>query len=410
MKLLVVKPRQLLLRITRCLLMAAPILSLVSLPAFAAPPSPGTTSSTTNVGIDFNWASGPNGYSASYIASSGTSGASLDNCRGAVTPSTSACNFAFSYEIGGVAQTAVTSGGIYDTWDGTCEDNPSGSEPLTLSNCFNSGPWGQIFMASATGTLSNFTMPMTCLNPAGSAITNLQASIYLVNPNGSSLPANPIATIPVNLGSCPTLTSWTGHTFTSADFAPILLNFSGVTLTAGNFYGVYLTPAFTLSLPSGSVNSATVYPASSPNATFTFTLTPPYSTFTNAVTFTATGLPSGASVTCSHNSIAAGASQTTVTMTITVPPTPIALLHRGGSAGMLAYCLPLFPIFGLCFFRRSARTRYLGIVGMVLLAVSMTAFIGCGGSNYTATSTSTVTFTATSGGVSQSSQVTLVVN
>lgn len=409
MKLPVVKPCQLLLRVTRCLLMAAPILSLVSLPAFATS-GPGTTSSTTNVGIDFNWANGPNGYSASFILSSGPSGSTLDNCRGAVTSSTTACNFAFSYEIGGVAQTAVTSGGIYDTWDGTCEDNPTGSEPLTISNCFNSGPWGQIFMASATGTLSNFTMPMTCLNPTGGVITNLQASIYLVNPGGSSLPANPIASVPVNLSSCPTLTSWTGHTFSSADFAPILLNFSGVTLTAGNFYGVYLTPAFTLNLSSGSTSSQTVYPAYSGSATYTFTLTPPFSTFTNAVTFSATGLPSGASVTFSPSSIAAGSSQTTVTMTIVVPPPTVSQLQHNSSSGMLAYCLPLFPIFGLCFFRKSARTRYLGIVGMVLLAVSMTAFIGCGGSNYTAASTNTVTFTATSGGVSQSSQVTLIVN
>lgn len=403
-----VKSRQLVLRITCCLLLVAPVLFLLSLPAFAT--SPPTTSSTTNVGIDFNWNTGPQGYSASFIYNPTSSGSQLDNCDGPVSSTSTACNFAFSYEIGGVAQTAVSSGGVYDTWDGRCEDNPSSSAPLTLSNCLNTGPFGQIFLASATGTLSNFKMPMTCLNPAGGAITNLSASIYLLNSGGNSIPATPIASVPVNLGSCPTLTSWTGHTFTSADFAPILLNFSGVTVTAGNLYAIYLTPGFTLNLTSGSVNSGTVYPAYSPSATYSFTLTPPYSTFANAVTFSATGLPSGGTVTFSPTSIAAGASQTTVTMTVTVPPTPLSLLHRGGSAGMLAYCLPLFPIFGLCFFRRSARTRYLGIFSMVLLAVTMTAFIGCGGSSYNGMTTNSVTFTATSGGVSQSTQVTLVVN
>ena len=82
-------------------------------------------------------------------------------------------------------------------------------------------------------------MNMTCLNPAGTPPTGLIALIYQVNPNGLSLPGTPIAQVPVDLSACPTLTTWTGHAFTGADFAAIPLNFSGVTLTAGTGYGVF---------------------------------------------------------------------------------------------------------------------------------------------------------------------------
>lgn len=399
--------RQVVLRVTRCLLLVAPILSIVSLPAFAAPAATPAGPNGTNVGINFNWNNGPNGYSASYIQSSNSSGSSLDNCGGAVTSSTSTCDFAFTYEIGGVAQTAVQPGGVYDTWDGTCEDNPYSSAPLTIYNCFNQGPFGQIFLASATGTLSNFTMPMTCLNPTGATITNVEAYLYQVNAGGASIPATPIASVPVNLSSCPTLTSWTGHTFSSSDFAPILLNFSGATLTAGNLYAVYIAPTLTISLSSGSASSLTVVPGSSSTATYTFTVTPAYSTFTNPVTFSVSGQPAGSTVYFDPSSIAAGASQTTVTMFIQVPPPGVAQLHRGSSAGVLAFCLPMFPILGLCFFRKSAWVRYLGMFGVLVLGVSLMSFVGCGGTNYSGASANTVTVTATSGGLSQSANVTL---
>jgi hypothetical protein len=200
-----------------------------------------------NIGFDFNWNNGPAGYTASFIASVSGTGATLNNCSGpGLSSSTSTCDFAFSYDIGGVAQTAVASGGTYDTWTPRgagvqiCNENPSESAPLTLFNCFNADSFGQIFMASASGTLTNFTMRMTCLNPAGGALNGLTALIYQVNPSGDgSIPATPLAQVPVDLSSCPTLTSWTGHTFSSADFASIPLNFSGVDVTAGNFYGVY---------------------------------------------------------------------------------------------------------------------------------------------------------------------------
>jgi hypothetical protein len=237
------------------LLAVAPV--LLSLPAIAfgpgaddankasrfhhsASPAPrsGAGPGGVNIGLDFNWNNGPAGYTASFIQSVSGTGATLNNC-GPVTPSGSSCDFAFSYSIGGVAQTPVVPGGVYSAWTGTCDTNPPNSAPLTLFNCFNTNSFGQIFLASASGMLTSFAMPMTCLNPAGGTLSGLTALIYQVNPGGLSIPNTPLAQVPVNLSSCPTLTSWTGHTFSAADFASIPLNFSGVNLTAGNFYAVY---------------------------------------------------------------------------------------------------------------------------------------------------------------------------
>src|SRR5579871_1609756 len=116
-----------------------------------------------NVGFDFNWNNGPAGYTASFIAATSGSGATLNNCGGPVSPSTSACDFVFAYSIGGVAQTPVTPGGVYETYPTSpapaqCDVNPSDSAPLTLFNCFNNSSFGQVFLASATGTLTAFSM------------------------------------------------------------------------------------------------------------------------------------------------------------------------------------------------------------------------------------------------------------
>jgi hypothetical protein len=228
-------------------LMAATLL-LSPAPALAqSGPGPGGV----NLGFDFNWNNGPAGYTASFVESDGVS---LNNCVGGpITSTTSGCDFAFAYSIGGVSQTGVVSGGSYETWpsSGTgrlCDETggiANNTAPLTLFDCFNQNSFGQLFIPGTTGTLTAFSMRITCLNPAGTPPTGLYALIYQTTNSGLHLSATPLAQTPVDLSSCPTLASWSNHTFSAADFATIPLNFSGVTLTAGNAYGVFfagLTP------------------------------------------------------------------------------------------------------------------------------------------------------------------------
>jgi hypothetical protein len=243
-----------------------------------------------NVGFDFNWNNGPAGYTASFIASTSGSGALLNNCGGPVSASTSSCDFVFAYSIGGAAQTPVMPGGVYETYPTSpapaqCDVNPPNSAPLTLFNCFNNSSFGQVFRASATGTLTAFSMNLTCLNPAGTPLTGLSAVIYQVNSNGSSIPVTPLGSIPLNLSTCPTLTSWSGHVFSSADFAAISMNFSNVTLTAGNFYAVYFSGLVPGSGLPGSPTVTSVTPGTGPT------------TGGNTVTITGTGFTGATGVT-----------------------------------------------------------------------------------------------------------------
>ena len=323
-----------------------------------------------NIGFDFNWSPGPSGYTASFIATASGSGGTLNTCSGA-------CNFAFAYSIGGIAQTPVAPDGNYQTWtlpvgSGRGCDVPGNTSPLTLFNCFNSNSFGQDFLVSATGTLTAFSMPMTCLNPSGSPPTGLIALIYQVTPGGGSsgsIPATSLATTPVDLSTCPTLPDWTGHTFTAGDFAMIPINFSGVTLTAGNTYGVFFAGLVPGAPPPGAPSAPTVTsvtPSSGPNAggntvtiagtaftgatsvTFGGTTSPSF-TVVNDTTITAV-VPSGAPGTASVLVTTTVGTNSANTLYTYMVPTPTL-----GEWGMIALAL-LLALFGWLKLRQHEQT------------------------------------------------------
>lgn len=164
-----------------------------------------------------------------------------------------------------------------------------------------------------------------------------------------------------------------------------------------------------------STSAATVQPGGS--ATFAFTFAPDNgSNFTTAVTFAASGLPSGATAVFSPTSIAAGSGATTVTLTIQLPQTTaMSKIPDGSLASRLApisLALLLLPLAGKLRKTGKRLGRMLsvllllaGMAGMGLLSGcgSTSGFFGQAQKNYT------VTVTATSGTVSHSTNVNLTV-
>jgi hypothetical protein len=185
-----------------------------------------------------------------------------------------------------------------------------------------------------------------------------------------------------------------------------------------------------------SSQTSTVKPGGS--AVFTFTVNPiDGSTFPTAITFTATGLPEGATYTFSPASVTAGQGSTTVTLTVDVPQTQAGInpanlhpnvqaarndktgSHRKSNPGVASRVAPFaLALILLPFAGRMRRTgKHLGrMLSMLLLLVAGIAAVagisGCGSSsgffaqqqqNYS------VTVTGTSGALTHSATVTLTV-
>jgi hypothetical protein len=181
-----------------------------------------------------------------------------------------------------------------------------------------------------------------------------------------------------------------------------------------------------------SAPSVTVLPGGT--AMFTFNVAPVNATtFLAAINFAVSGLPPGATYTITPPTIAAGATSTTVILTINIPQTQasaapytkhpaqqLAANNRGSGAGYLATRLTPFALALLLlpFARRLRRTgKKLGRMMLVLLLLTsgvtiMTWISGCGStSGFFAQQqqTYTVTVTGTSGALSHTASVTLTV-
>ena len=213
-----------------------------------------------------------------------------------------------------------------------------------------------------------------------------------------------------------------GSTVTLTGVGTVVLSASQA--GSGNYTAAAANTSFTvatgLTLSSGSgtgsnSGSATVAPGAA--ATFTIALAPGGSaTYPNAVTFSALGLPTGATATFSPATIPAGSGATSVTLTIQTSSQtarnekPLS----GRPFGAVALGFLLLPLAGMKMVRRRSRQMPRLTVGLAVMLLSLGALLGlsgCGGSsaaNQTAKSyTVVVTATDVSTGAHVSTNVTL---
>jgi len=201
-----------------------------------------------------------------------------------------------------------------------------------------------------------------------------------------------------------------------------------------NFLGSSSSPlaenvvVFTLTPGSGSVTTQTV--SSGGVATYALNVAPASGTsFPAAVTLTITGMPAGATATITPTtwtqltstswSFPANTVLSAIMLSIQVPATTTMLDREGPSGRRLPPALwgiLLLPF--ACRLRRAGKRMRRAISLMLLLAACVaagTALGGCGGNSSSSGSTPppadyTITVTATSGTVSSSTTLTLVVN
>jgi hypothetical protein len=181
-----------------------------------------------------------------------------------------------------------------------------------------------------------------------------------------------------------------------------------LSVTSGTL--VQVVESYSIGTATGSSSSATASPGG--QASYSLVVTPP--SVGGALKFSIAGLPAGATATFSPSSVSAGAAATNVTLTITLP----------GSAEVVPSQNPLKPtpaplLLGLLvlpfvkrFWKGAYRWRFLFVVGIVTLAAA--AGLGaCGGGNSGNTGpvsqNYTLTVTASSGSLQQSTTLTLTV-
>jgi hypothetical protein len=154
------------------------------------------------------------------------------------------------------------------------------------------------------------------------------------------------------------------------------------------------------------------------SATIPVILKPTANGFANSVTFTVSGLPAHTALT--PISITPGSTQQTVNLVITTkaegapppsspvnPPSPLVLrlMFSFWLAALLA------GLYAALVIRRTPRLRrYAAVVPLALLLLTGALIVGCAGMGGTPHGTSTLTITATSGTLSQTTSATLMVN
>ncbi|MEO6817134.1 MAG: hypothetical protein ABI177_10565 [Edaphobacter sp.] len=148
-------------------------------------------------------------------------------------------------------------------------------------------------------------------------------------------------------------------------------------------------------------------------ATFSFSLAPTSGAYTGAVTFAATGLPTGATATFSPSTIAANGGAQTVTLTIQTSAVASLIQPLSHPGGYIAFAFLFLPLFGTRRMRRVAQKLGRGTSIALLLLLSFGAVAGLsgcdGGSKAAVQSQSyTITVIATSGSVQHSSNFTLL--
>jgi len=171
---------------------------------------------------------------------------------------------------------------------------------------------------------------------------------------------------------------------------------------------------FTFVLVPSSGSPAVQTVAQGGTATYNFTVSPSLASFPQAVTFTVSGLPPGATYTLTPSSIPAGGGATPMTLVVTTTNS-LAQLSRHGDRWM-SLTMPLLLLLPFAGFKRPGdvveRPRRRPRLLLVLLLTGVLGTLtGCGAGGFFGTSPQTynIVVTATSGSVSHTQSVTLTV-
>ncbi len=207
------------------------------------------------------------------------------------------------------------------------------------------------------------------------------------------------------------------------DLSSFALQAAGVyTVTVSSMYlpntslNVTVVEATFSLTPSGAAGGTAPTQTVAAGGAATYLLTLGATSGTHSVTFSAAGLPPGATATFAPATLTLGPAPTTTTLTIQTAATTAALHDPADMSARLAgiaMSLLLLPFAASRRLRKASAQRPMPGLMLGLLAVAAWGLAGCGGgdqkSSTPTSQTYTVTVTGTSGSISESTTVTLVV-
>jgi hypothetical protein len=299
------------------------------------------------------------------------------------------------------------------------------SYAATLTVTDNATPATQTSALSGTGTAlpapAVTFSPATLTFSATSGTTSAAQSTTLTNSGNATLNITSIAiagTNPTDFAqttTCGTTLAAGANCTVSVTFMPAsAASFTATISVADNASGspqtVALTgtgtppPSFTISSTTGT---QTVAPGDSAN--YTLTVTPQNGSFTSSISFSASGLPTGATASFQPATLTPGSSPATTTLTIAIPSATTATAANNPSWHVAVSVLALL---GFLFLPGKRSRRWFAMV--ILAAASLgalSALSGCGG-GFALTGPAqsyTITVTAAGGGEQQTTTVQLKV-
>ena len=270
-----------------------------------------------------------------------------------------------------------------------------------------------ILTITQAGTTTSMNASSSSVTPGQTVTLTAQvASATTGTPTGSVTfydGTTLLATVPLTAGtatmSTGSLTAGSANTLQAVysgdnNFTTSTSSISSVTVASLDF------TVAVLGSPSNTVQPGTV-------ATYQVALTPLYGNYPGQVSFAASGLPSGASVTFSPSTIAFDGGKQTIKVTVQTPAAAkLELPGIGRKLAPLTLAFLLIPLFGARKLRRQGRRLSRLACLMLLLGCSLAGVVmtGCGGAAFKqSVQTYTVTVTSTSGNMQHSASVTLVV-
>jgi len=295
----------------------------------------------------------------------------------------------------------------------------AGTPNVTVTN---PGPGGgtsnavQFTINNPKPTLANATVAGQTHAPGGAALANLTLT-------GTNFVAGSVVNFGTNADTGGTVSNG-GNTLTITIPASQVSTAGSINITVTNpSPGGGMSTAFSFTVDGYAVSGPATPPSvkAGQQATIQITVTPTANGFTNAVTFSVSGLPAHSGPpTFSPASVTPGSAPQTVTLTFPttarggVPPSapvdpPTNPLLRMLPLMWLAALL--FSIYAMRSVRRALQLRrFAMLVPLALLLVTGAVLSGCvGGKNGTPAGPAQLTVTATSGTLSQITNVTLTV-